>query len=35
MIDTKNNSFIDKKIPKNVIKYEYTLSLDGLEFTTF
>ncbi len=30
-----NDSFIDKKIPKNVIKYEYTLSLDGLEFTTF
>lgn len=29
------NSFIDKKMPKNVVKFEYTLSLDGLEYSTF
>lgn len=26
-------SFVGKKIPKNIIKYEYTVSLDGLDYT--
>lgn len=29
------NSFVDHKIPKNVVKYEYTLSLDGLDYIIF
>lgn len=29
------DSFINKKIPNNVIKLEYTLSLDGLNYSTF
>ena len=29
------NSFIDKKMPKNIVKLEYTLSLDGLNYEMF
>ena len=29
------NSFVNKKMPKNVVKLEYTLSLDGLDYSTF
>ncbi len=29
------NSFVDGKIPNNVIKYEYTILLDGLNYKTF
>ncbi len=28
-------SFINQKMPKNVVKLEYTLSLDGLDYSTF
>lgn len=29
------NSFVDQKMPKNVVKLEYTLSLDGLDYSKF
>ena len=29
------DSFINKKMPDNVVKLEYTLSLDGLDYSTF